>query len=129
MPSKKKRIATRQAQLSQRRRRERNRGRRTDDETGHGVAPRTEPAKPDVQRGGVANAAVAPALSSGPSIAAAAVEQPAMPRQPGRSRRRGAAARIEPVPTYPYLRAELRHIGIVAGVIIALLAGLTVILR
>ena len=39
MPSKKKRIATRQAQLSQRRRRERNRGRRTDDETGPGVAP------------------------------------------------------------------------------------------
>ena len=51
------------------------------------------------------------------------------PRQPGRPRRRGAAARTEPVPIYAHLRAELRHIGLVAGFITALLIVLTVVLR
>jgi hypothetical protein len=33
------------------------------------------------------------------------------------------------VPTYPHLRAELRHIGLVASFIVAILIVLTVVLR
>ena len=128
MPSKKKRVASRQAQLSQRRRRERNRGRRTNQEPGADVAPRAAPADAEVQRdANGANDAVARAPVSEPPIDTAAVGQPGLPR--ARARRRGAAARAEPVPTYPHLRAEVRHIGLVTGVIVALLIVLTVLLR
>ena len=122
MPSKKKRVASRQAQLSQRRRRERNRDRRADMEPGPAVVPRAVPADASG-----ANDAVAPAPAREPSIATAPVRQPASPRE--RPRPRGPSARTEPVPTYPHLRGEVRHIGIVTGVIVALLAVMTVILR
>lgn len=134
MPSKKKRVASRQAQLSQRRRRERNRDRRADPAPGPAVGPRAMPADPPTDKAvepdaDGANDAVAPAPISEPSTAAPAVRQPALPRQQARARRRGAAARVDPVPTYPHLRAEVRHIGLVTGVIVALLIVLTVLLR
>ena len=130
MPSKKKRVASRQAQLSQRRRRERNRGRREDAATGPAVNRQTIAADAGAQpEASGAPGSVAPAPVAEPSVDTAEVVQPAQPRQRGPARRRGAAARIEPVPTYPYLRAEVRHIGIVTGVIVALLIALTVLLR
>ncbi len=130
MPSKKKRVASRQAQLSQRRRRERNRGRREDPGPGPALVPRAMPADAGAQRdASEANDAVVPAPASEPSIASSAVEQPALSREQGRARRRRGAARTEPVPTYTHLRGELRHIGIVTAVIVALLTVLTVLLR
>ena len=137
MPSKKKRVASRQAQLSQRRRRERNRDRRADPAAGPAAGPRAMPAAPQTDTSGDpgvqqdangGNDVVAPARVSAASAATPAVRQPAMPQQ-ARTRRRGAAARVQPVPTYPYLRAEVRHIGIVTGLIVVLLTLLTVLLR
>ena len=130
MPSKKKRVASRQAQLSQRRRRERNRERRTDPAPGPAVGPRTMPAVPtsdEVANG--ANDAAAPAPVRVPAAATPGIRQPALTRQPGRTRRRGAAARVEPVPTYRHLGSEVRHIGIITGIIVALLTVLTIIMR
>ena len=128
MPSKKKRVASRQAQLSPRRRRERNRERHANPEPGPAVTPRAKPADAGVQHDASgAIDAVAPAPASEPSIATPAVGQSALPR--GRARRRGGAARAQPVPTYTHLRAEIKHIGLVTGVIVVLLAVLTVLLR
>jgi hypothetical protein len=128
MPSKKKRVASRQAQLSQRRRRERNRERRDDSAPGPAIGPREMPADPPTdpvaQQDAIGGSdTVAPVRPSGSSTATPAN------RQPARARRRGAAARVDPVPTYPYLRSEIRHIGIVTSVIVALLVLLTVVLR
>ena len=138
MPSKKKRVASRQAQLSQRKRRERNRDRRADPAPGPAVRPQAMPADPTADPPtdpGVQHVAsdaddvVAPAPVSEPAAATPAVRQPALPRQQARPRRRGAAARLEPVPTYPYLGREVRHIGIVTSIIVVLLTVLTVLLR
>ncbi|MCL0029237.1 hypothetical protein M1N23_03750 [Dehalococcoidia bacterium] len=125
MPSKKKRVASRQAQLSQRRRREHSRGGRGSVEPDPTAVPQTNQNDHDSRSG--ASEAVSPATlqESSPSR----VQQSALPRQQARSQRKGSSALLKPVPNYPYLGSELKHVGLVTGVIVVLLIALTVVLR
>ena len=115
MPSKSKRAASRQAKVRQRRRRGKAAPqefqvgpdeRQLDDEEGEPVAT--------------------PALRTS---AATARETSSFTRPSRASRRqRDPDASAEVAPTYPYMGVELRRIGIVAGLIFAILAVLTFVL-
>ncbi len=132
MPSKSKRAASRQAQLSQRRkRRAGHRGRRT--------AERRPPANTAVAAeaaGGVASPSAASAVADvqAPKAAMPAATSQRGPRRVAaapRARTRAARDRAEsyePLPTYAYLGSELKRIGAMAVVMAVALAALTVAL-
>lgn len=125
MPSKKKKVASRQAQLSQRKRREHNRGGHGSVESDPAEVKRTNQENHDSHSGANEVASTATMQESSPTR----VQQSALPRQQARSQRKGASAILQSVPNYPYLGSELRHVGLVTGVIVVLLIALTVVLR
>lgn len=118
MPSKSKRRASRQAQLSGRRRRRGGRPRGEATAQSHVQEVRRQ-----------ARPAVATAVESRPETPA-----PVQPRQPvaaaPSTRRRSSRARtpLEPLQMYPYLGSELRRIGALTGLVAITLAVLTVVL-
>ncbi|MDP6072544.1 MAG: hypothetical protein QGG34_13470 [SAR202 cluster bacterium] len=122
MPSKRRRAATRQAQLSQRKRRSRNRPLNigvSDQETAPAAV--SESGQSDTSDGGV-DAVAEPQ----PAVIPA---QPRTTSRPSRPTRRRTAARVDPLPTYSYLDSELRRIGAMTAVIVVLLGVLTAVLR
>lgn len=115
MPSKAQRAASRQARLSRRRRRGK-------------AAPQNFQAGP-LQPSAVAEADEAEAPRRAvrtPAVDQTAVATPSNARTALRSRRR--AAEVGSVNAYRYLGRELRQIGAISTLIIAILAGLTFVL-
>lgn len=110
MPSRGRKRASRQAQLSQKRRRSRS-----------GANTRTFDAGPTEPREPVPST---PSVSSAPAAAAAVAASPA-PAAPRRQRR--SAEPITPM-VYRYLGRELRQIGILASVMVAALVVLSFVL-
>ena len=125
MPSKKKRVASRQAQLSQRKRRRPGRGRNqatTQSEQDGADTPAPAPVRTTASRPPAVTtpAAPRPATARAPSSAA-----------PSRSRGRAASmirAQQEPLPMYGYLGSELKRIGVLTVLIAVVLAVLTFVL-
>ena len=120
MPSKRKRAASRQAQLSRRKRRDRVR------------VPHEEIA-PDVSgsasMSGLGETSTAVGASSSSGAAAAVIERPALPVQQRTRRNRPSRVRSEPLPSNTHLKSELKHIGILTSIMVVALAVLTVVLR
>ena len=120
MPSKRKRVASRQAQLSRKKRRDRVR------------VPHEEIA-PDVSGSasmsgsGEASRAVGAGTSSG--SATAVIERPALPVQQRTRRNRPSRVRSEPLPSNTHLKSELKHIGVISSIMVVALAVLTIVLR
>ena len=124
MPSKSRRAASRQAQLSGKRRRRDGRSRgattssTTEQERTHEVRRQTRPsvaaASPSTTE---ATGTVQAAQTAAPAVAA--------------TRRRSSRLRtpVEPLPMYQYLGSELRRIGALTGLVAITLAVLTVVLR
>ena len=132
MPSKGKRTASRQAQLSQRRRRRGGRRARQEaqesdaqTQTMQRPAATAQRAANAVRRQPQAPAAATTADAPGPQRSVAA-----SPRARIRSRtaRVGATERA-PLPMYAYLGSELKRIGVLAVIMGAALTGLTFILN
>ena len=124
MPSKKKRVASRQAQLSQRKRRRSGRGRNqaatqaAEDEAATPAPVRAPPSRPA-------------AVAAPPSPRPAAARAPSVAASP-RSRGRAASmirAQQQPLPMYGYLGSEIKRIGALTGLIVVALAVLTIVLR
>lgn len=120
MPSKKsRRVASRQAQLSGRSRRNRSRG------------PATVPSKraKDAEPHTEAASSAEQAWIQGDTAPSAHTTQPAAsaqaPRRSSRTRTRGAAV----MPAETYFRAELMRIGVFLALILIILGGLTIVLR
>ncbi len=123
MPSKRRRVASRQAELSQRKRRSRNRAAQTDVPARPTTSP--SPASTEGQGDQIEGGAQAAAAPRPATI-------PAQPRQASRQSRAGrrrTPARVEPLPTYSRLGSELRRIGAITFVIVVLLGILTAVLR
>ena len=126
MPSKNKRAASRQAQLSQRRRRRGGRGRGAV----HESRPTSEVAQAsEEQSGSTTGTSVATRTVSAVPRPPVGVSTPVRESTGARSRSARARAQAEPLQIYPYLGPELRRIGALTGVIVIALAILTVILR
>ena len=127
MPSKRKRAASRQAQLSQRKRRRSGRARNDAasqaEQDGAGTATpapvRTPTPRPATV---VAPTAPRPAAARAPSMAAS-------PRLRGGRAARMIRAQQEPLPMYGYLGSELKRIGALTGLIAVALTVLTFVLR
>ena len=111
MPSKAKKAASRQAKLRQKKRR------------GKGGVEAFDPGPTEPRSPAEATAAEVEGESppARPAMATAAPR-----RQP--SRRSGRGAADEPMPRYQYLGVELRRIGVVTGIILAILAALSFVL-
>ena len=124
MPSKSRRAASRQAQLSGRRRR---RGGRTREATAQ--AATAQPQVHEVRRQSRSSAATANPTTLAPSEAV----QPRQTAAPSTTTTRRRASRprtpVEPLQMYPYLGSELRRIGALSGLVAITLAVLTVVLR
>ena len=120
MPSKSKRRASRQAQLSGRRRRRGGRPR------GDATA---QPQVQEVRR--QARPTVATAVAPRPEASAPVQTQQAAPSPTSSPRRRSSRPRapVEPLQMYPYLGSELRRIGALTSLVAITLAVLTVVLR
>ena len=121
MPSKgrSKRAATRQAQLSGRRRRRTGRPR---------VEATEQPQVQEVRR--QARPSPATATASAPETPSTARAQETTPAVATQARRRSSRARapMEPLQMYPYLGSELRRIGALTGLMAIALAVLTFVL-
>ena len=123
MPSKRKKAASRQAQLSQRKRHRSGRGRNQ----AASQAEQDEAATPAPVRTPVSRPVAAkpppprPATARVPSLAAS-------PRSRGRAARM-VRAQQEPLPMYGYLGSELKRIGALTGLIAVALMVLTFVLR
>ena len=125
MPSKRKRVASKQAQLSQRKQRRSGRGRNQ--------------AATQAAEDGAATPAPVRATSARPApVAAPTAPRPAAARVPSMAAsprsRGGRAARMvraqqEPLPMYGYLGSELKRIGALTGLIAVVLVVLTFVLR
>ncbi len=127
MPSKSKRAASRQARLSQRKRRRGGRD-RTDSDLPEGAAIQ------DSQSSRHSEARTASAVATVPAAPVAprtAVSRPAVAAATPRSRIRGTRPRSQsgPLPMYGYLGSELKRIGVLTCMIAVVLAVLTVVLR
>ena len=110
MPSRGRKRASRQAQLSQKRRRARS-----------GANTRTFDAGPTEPREPVPST---PTVSSAPAAAAAAAAAPA----PAATRRQRRQAAPNTPMVYRYLGRELRQIGILASIMVAALVALSFVL-
>ena len=122
MPSKRNRVASKQAQLSQRKRRRSGRGRNQ-------VA--TQAAEDGAATPAPVRAASArPAPVAAPRPAAARVpSMAASPRSRGGRAARMVRAQQEPLPMYGYLGSELKRVGALTGLIAVVLTVLTFVLR
>ena len=116
MPSKSKRVASRQAQLRQRKRKIKGQVQEFDPGPSESTVEGTAGPEPVVE-----------AVAQQETVLEASVpaSQP-VPRQTRRSRQRTTA---EPALVYSHLPSELRHIGILAALLAVALAVLTVFLR
>ena len=132
MPSKGKRTASRQAQLSQRRRR--RGGRRTRQEAQESDAQTTQ----TIQRPAATAQRAANAVRRQPQAPPAVTEDAPSPQRSvaasPRARIRSRTARVgaterQPLPMYAYLGSELKRIGVLAVIMGAALTGLTFILN
>ena len=124
MPSKKKRIASRQAQLSQRKRRRSGRGKnQAATQAAEDEATTSAPVRATVPRPATAVAPTAPrpAAARAPSVAAS-------PRSRGRAASM-IRAQQQPLPMYGYLGSEIKRIGALTGLIAVVLTVLTFVLR
>ena len=119
MPAKGRRIASRQAQLGRRRRQQ---NRKTEESLAVSVAA---PADIPAETAAPANAAVAPAAST---PAAGTTAGPAA--APARAPRRPAAGqtRTDRSAAYTHLGSEMRRILILAGILLAVLVGLSFVI-
>ena len=115
MPSKGKRAASRQAQLSKRKRRAKPGGNQVFQ--ADPVKPTSAEAEDDLEDADSSEAAVATTAPSSPS-------RPAV-RATRRSRR---SAVTEAAPRYEYLGSELLRIGAISGLIFAVIVALTFVL-
>ena len=117
MPSKRKRVASRQAQLSRRKRRDRSR------------VPHQEVAPNVTGRAGSGASSEAVGMNPASGAASAVVERPALPGQERTRRNRPSRVRSEPLPPNTHLKNELKRIGILTTLMAIALAVLTVVLR
>ncbi len=126
MPSKAGRAASRQARLSRKKRRG-GKGRQ-DFELGpdESVAT-TEAAVEDADIEAQDESGAEESLTAQPSATATATRARPRTRTPGRTRQQ-RAAEATPARVYQYIGAELRLIGIITVIIVALLTGLTFVL-
>ena len=124
MPSKNKRAATRQAKLSQRRRRrDGSRKQRTGEQPAErATAAHAAPAAAQTQTQTPSGAVLAPETSQRQSRSIAAA-----PRARTRASQNRAAT-YEPLPMYAYLGSELKRIGAITAAMAVALAALTVVL-
>ena len=129
MADKGKRIASRQAQLKRKRRRDKGRPRQFEARPSEGSTPVLE--APEAAVSGAKTQAT-------PAAPRASVERthPTTSRESVRTNPRGPAAglravvgRAEGTLTYPYLGVELRHIGMLTVALAAVLVVLTIFLR
>ncbi len=125
MPSKKKRVASRQAQLSQRKRRRSGRGR--NQAASQAEQDESATTAPTAIRRTASRPAAAAATAPRPA-AARATSVAASPRARGRAARM-VKAQQEPLPMYGYLGSELKRIGALTGLIAIALVILTFVLR
>ena len=117
MSSKRKRVASRQAQLSRRKRRDR-------------VRVPHEDVAPDVSgRPSSISSSESVGVSNGSGTGSAVIQRPALPAQQRTRRNRPSRVRSEPLPSSAHLKTELKHIGILAVIMAIALAVLTVFLR
>ena len=116
MPAKGRRIASRQAQLGRRRRQQ---NRKTEESLAVSVAA---PADIPAETAAPANAAAAPAAANSAPAGPAAV--------PARAPRRPAAGqtRTDRSAAYTHLGSEVRRILILAGILLAVLVGLSFVI-
>lgn len=119
MPAKGRRIASRQAQLGRRRRQQ---SRKTEESLAVSVAA---PADIPAETAAPANAAAAPAAAE---TARASTAGPAT--TPARAPRRPAAgqSRTDRSAAYTHLGSEMRRILILAGILLAVLVGLSFVI-
>lgn len=114
MPSKGKRAASRQAQLSKRKRRAK---------PGGNQVFQAEPVRPAPTEGQDDSAGAEGAEAV---VATSSASSPSKPAS--RPARRSRSAATEAAPPYEYLGSELLRIGIIGGLIFAVLVALTFIL-
>jgi len=117
MPSKRKRVASRQAQLSRKKRRDRVR------------VPHEEIAPNISDRSGSAGTSSAASGGASSGAASAVIERPALPAQQSTRRNRPSRVRSEPLPSSTHLKTELKHIAAITTLMVIILAVLTVVLR
>ena len=116
MPSKSKRAASRQAQL--RRRRRKIKGQSQEFDAG--------PSESDTEAVAASETADEAIVQEETIVEASAPQSQPAPRQTRRSRQKNTA---EPALVYSHLPTELRHIGILAVLMMAALVVLTILLR
>ncbi len=118
MPKKSRRVAVRQAELGQRKRRSHRSGGAQPAAQG----PAAQVSAPTVESPEPATATMEAAAAPQPA-AAPAPEAPRAVPQPA------AAAAAAPRPAAPYMMPELRRIGMIAALMLVILAVLTAVLR
>ena len=123
MASKRKRVATRQAQLSRRKRRDR--AKVPHQEIAPSLAVRTGSGSSS-EAGGASSTV---GVNTASAAASAVVERPALPVEQRTRRNRPSRVRSEPLPSNAHLKTELIHIGILTSLMVVVLAILTVVLR
>lgn len=121
MAGKSRRVASRQGELSRRRKRT---------QRGPSGIPVAAAARPVAPAGGAAATAEAMVAGGGgaPAPAASVAGQPAAAQSAAAPYRRPGRARGERPAAYNYVGAEVRRIGILSGVVLAALIGLAFVL-
>ena len=123
MPSKRKRVANRQAQLSRRKRRDRARVPHEE------IAPSVAARSGSDFSPGASGESSSVGVNAPSGAASAVVEQPALPVQQRTRRNRPSRVRTEPLPSNIHLKSELKRIGVITTLMVVVLAVLTVVLR